>query len=233
MRDMENSASTSNASINLNRLHFPVSSLGFGQRIAIWVQGCSLHCPGCISRDTWQHGSGSIQISQLLTSLEPWLEQADGLTVSGGEPFEQPEALLHLLRWWKQRHHGDILVFSGFSWERLQEQHQALLEIIDVLISDPYVISSEHDLPLRGSDNQRLHKLTPLGRNRYAQLTRQRAMDLCWDGNRLWMAGIPHPDDMVALQDQLRSQGVHFRSSDQEPEETNHERSITKLEVLP
>jgi hypothetical protein len=47
------------------------------------------------------------------------------------------------------------------------------------------------------------------------------------------MAGIPHPDDMVALQDQLRSQGVHFRSSDQEQEETNHERSITKLEVLP
>ncbi len=233
MRDMGDPTTAAGMSINLNRLHFPVHSLGFGQRIAIWVQGCSLHCPGCISRDTWQHGSGTIPVSQLFANLEPWLEQADGLTISGGEPFEQPEALSHVLRWWRHRHAGDVLVFSGFSWERLQHQHAAQLALIDVLISDPFVAAAGHELPLRGSDNQRLHRLTPLARSRYEQLTRQRALDLCWDGHRIWMAGIPHPDDMAALHDQLRSQGVVFRSSDQELEETNQERVVTQLEVLP
>jgi anaerobic ribonucleoside-triphosphate reductase activating protein len=220
-------------SININRLHFPVSSLGFGQRLAIWVQGCSLHCPGCISRDTWQHGSGSIQINQLLENLERWLEQADGLTVSGGEPFEQPDALLHLLRWWKHRHAGDILVFSGFPWERLQKRHAALLELIDVLISDPYEAAAGHELPLRGSDNQRMHKLSALGRSRYEQLTTQRSLDLCWDGNQLWMAGIPRPDDISALHDLLRRQGVEFHSSDQELAESSDQHVFTRLEVLP
>lgn len=233
MPDMENPATAAGLSINLNRLHFPVSSLGYGQRIAIWVQGCSLRCSGCISRDTWQHGNGGVSLSQLFENLEPWLDQADGLTVSGGEPFEQPDALLHVLRWWRHRHQGDILVFSGFSWERLKLMHAAQLDLIDVLISDPYVATAGHELPLRGSDNQRLHLLTPLAQSRYEQLTHKRALDLCWDGHRVWMAGIPHPEDMAALHDQLRSQGVDFRSSDQEIEAMNQESVITLLEVLP
>lgn len=210
------------ATININRLHFPVSTLGFGQRVALWVQGCSLHCPGCISRDTWEHDTGKVALTTLLSNIEPWLQQADGLTVSGGEPFEQPVALESLLRWWRQNHEGDILVFSGYSGEQLQHQHRQILDVIDVLISDPYQADAGHTLPLRGSDNQRLHLLTPLAAHRYGVLSNQRALDLCWDGDRLWMAGIPRPDDLKALHQQLQDQGLAFRSSDQ-----------PTLEVLP
>lgn len=42
--------------IAINKIHFPVSTLGFGQRLGIWFQGCSIRCPGCISRDTWEGG---------------------------------------------------------------------------------------------------------------------------------------------------------------------------------
>lgn len=210
------------ASININRLHFPVSTLGYGQRIAIWVQGCSLHCPGCISRDTWAHGQGQVALSALTTSIACWLPQADGLTVSGGEPFEQPVALEILLRWWRQHHAGDVLVFSGYSSEQLQHRHGQILALIDVLISDPYQAEAGHTLALRGSDNQRLHLLTPLAADRYGVLPSQRALDLCWDGDRLWMAGIPRPDDLQALHQRLQAQGLEFRSSDQ-----------PTLEVLP
>ena len=209
-------------SINLNRLHFPVSTLGYGKRVAIWMQGCSLHCPGCVSHDTWAHGQGQVSFTTLTTNLECWLSQADGLTVSGGEPFEQPLALGWLLRWWRQHHEGDILVFSGYSWEHLSARHAQELALIDVLISDPYQQEAGQTLALRGSDNQRLHLLTPLAAERYEMLSRQRALDVCWDGDRLWMAGIPHPDDMAALQKRLHQEGLAFRSSDQ-----------PALEVLP
>lgn len=208
--------------ININRLHFPVSTLGFGQRVAIWVQGCSLHCPGCISRDTWAHGQGQVALTELTNNIKPWLPQANGLTVSGGEPFEQPVALERLLCWWRQHHEGDILVFSGYSGEQLHRQHGQILELIDVLISDPYQAEAGHTLALRGSDNQRLHLLTPLAAERYGVLPSRRALDLCWDGDRLWMAGIPRPDDLKALHQRLQAQGLEFRSSDQ-----------PTLEVLP
>jgi anaerobic ribonucleoside-triphosphate reductase activating protein len=201
--------------INLNRLHFPVSTLGYGQRVAIWMQGCSLQCPGCISHDTWAHGHGKVPFTTLTTSLASWLSQADGLTVSGGEPFEQPLALACLLRWWRQNHEGDILVFSGYSWEHLSSRYSQLLALIDVLISDPYQQDAGQTLPLRGSDNQRLHLLTPRASERYAVMSRQRALDICWDGDRLWMAGIPYPQDMAALQQRLHLQGLSFRSADQ------------------
>ena len=204
------------ATINLNRLHFPVSTLGFGQRVALWVQGCSLKCPGCISHDTWTPDRGQVPFSQLTATIEPWLKNCNGLTVSGGEPFEQPEALAELAAWWRRRHRGDILVFSGMSWERLCQQHSDVLAQIDVVVSDPYLASAGHDLPLRGSDNQRLHRLTPLAEERYAVIADRRALDLCWDGNRVWMAGIPHPSDLAALHDRLRNQGLDFRSSEQD-----------------
>lgn len=201
--------------IQINRLHFPVSTLGYGQRIAVWVQGCSLACPGCISLDTWEHGRGEISLSALTSQLATWLAQADGLTVSGGEPFEQPKALADLLHWWRQNHTGDTLVFSGYSWEHLKQRHADVLELIDVLVSDPYQAEAGHSMALRGSDNQRLHRLTALANDRYSTLPSQRALDLCWDGDRVWMAGIPHPDDLIQLHQKLRAQGLVFHSSDQ------------------
>ncbi len=39
--------------IELNKAHWPVTVLGPGRRIGLWVQGCSIHCPGCVSQDTW------------------------------------------------------------------------------------------------------------------------------------------------------------------------------------
>lgn len=212
---MQVSHSETNQTININRLHFPVSTLGFGQRVAIWLQGCSLQCPGCISRDTWVHGHGNVAFKALKNNLEHWLLQSDGLTVSGGEPFEQPIALERLLSWWREHHKGDILVFSGLSSEQIERHHSRILALIDVLISDPYQEEADHTLALRGSDNQRMHLLTPLAAQRYRVLPRDRALDICWDGDRVWMAGIPNPADLRELHRRLEAQGVLFQSSDQ------------------
>lgn len=208
--------------IAINKVHFPVTTLGHGRRLGLWTQGCSIHCPGCVSRDTWdaepRHG---IALHELLAGCADWLAQADGVTISGGEPFDQPDALRELLPALRARCAGDLLVFSGYSNEKLFAQHADILALADVLISEPFVAHAGQTLALRGSDNQRVFLLTPLARVRYpADLDQrawepQRRLDLMMEGDDIWMAGIPEPGAMAKLRDKLRALGYDTVTSDQ------------------
>lgn len=205
--------------LSLSRVHFPVTTLGPGRRLGIWFQGCSIRCPGCISADTWGPGQRRLDIDQLLTQLVPWLREADGITLSGGEPFDQFEALLLLLQGLRRQSPVDILVYSGYPLERLQPQLREAQGLIDGLISDPYEERLEQSLALRGSDNQRLTLLTPLGHARLASYERpleaaDKALDLMFDANgSVWMAGIPRRDDLLHLRDLLQEQGHQIQTS--------------------
>lgn len=208
--------------ISLNKIHFPITTLGHGRRVGIWTQGCSIHCPGCISRDTWAPDDGrAVAVAELVDTLAPWLAAADGVTISGGEPFDQPEALGELIAALRQHNQGDVLVFSGYQHEQLFAKHRALVESIDVLISEPFVAGAGQTLTLRGSDNQRVFLLTDLARARYpADLDRspwpvKRRLDLVIEGDAVWMAGIPHPGEMARLRQELARRGFGCSTSDQ------------------
>lgn len=208
--------------ISLNKIHFPLTTLGYGRRVGIWTQGCSIHCPGCISRDTWERDAGRlIEVEELAASLGPWLAQADGVTISGGEPFDQTGALAELITAIRRRHSGDVLVFSGYPHEKLFAEQRALLDQIDVLISEPFDMAAGQTLVLRGSDNQRIFRLTALARARYpADLDRrpwtdQRHLDMVVDGGVIWMAGIPRPGEMARLRKELARRGFDCQTSDQ------------------
>ena len=75
----------------ISRLHYPVTALGPGRRLGVWVQGCPLACPGCIARDTWDPAGGhEVAVADLTAVWQAAVDDgADGLTVSGGEPLEQ------------------------------------------------------------------------------------------------------------------------------------------------
>src|SRR5215218_593389 len=85
--------------IQLNKAHWPVTVLGPGRRIGLWMQGCSIHCPGCVSQDTWPADPATaITVDALVDWCRTTTGSAlDGVTISGGEPFDQPDALLRLL----------------------------------------------------------------------------------------------------------------------------------------
>jgi anaerobic ribonucleoside-triphosphate reductase activating protein len=198
----------------LSRLHFPVTTLGPGRRIGIWFQGCSIRCEACVSADTWAARRGRTSVEAVVEAIEPWLGDADGLTVSGGEPFDQSEALVQLVDAIRKRRDFDVLVFSGYPIERLQAQLGRLDGKIDALISDPYDINAPQTLPLRGSDNQRLHMLTDLGRERFSRyehsngaLTRIFDVMLEDDGTA-WLAGIPGKEDLRRLTEILEATGT-------------------------
>ncbi|HDN2510242.1 MULTISPECIES: 4Fe-4S single cluster domain-containing protein [Providencia] len=198
--------------ISVSRIHFPVTTLGPGKRIGIWFQGCSLRCKGCLSPDTWHVKESYLTVAKLINQIVEWYPVADGITISGGEPFEQPDALFELIREIKQRFQGDILVYSGYEWDVIEDRVKRMNPYIDALISEPFKVEIPQTLMLRGSDNQQLHLLTPLGKTLFKQYQRvitpeDKKLDLAFDEQgRLFLAGIPERDDMSRLSQLLALQ---------------------------
>jgi anaerobic ribonucleoside-triphosphate reductase activating protein len=144
----------------------------------------------------------------------PWIRKADGITITGGEPFDQVGALYALLLAVKQKTNTNVLVFSGYEFHSIQEQITEMSGLIDALISGPYRADVGQTRALRGSDNQVLHLLTPLGREIFADLdaavpTRRIDMMMSSDGS-VYFAGIPAPGDFSALKAILEDAGHRF-----------------------
>lgn len=198
----------------LSRVHFPVRTLGPGARVALWIQGCSIRCAGCVSVDTWEPRAPDISVDDLLVALRPWLARADGVTITGGEPFDQPEGLRSLLRAIRAEHAGDILVYSGRALEALEPLLASYAPCIDAVMADPFDPTAPQTLALRGSDNQRLAVITPLGRERLLRYERCAAdpagvLDIMFDdaSGEVWLAGIPRRGDMRRLATLMKMQG--------------------------
>lgn len=133
---------------------------GLGLRFTVFVQGCHRGCPGCQNPQT-QDFSGGTECS--VTSLVEQLRSnplTDGLSLSGGEPFEQPEGCLALA----QAAHTlgfDVWCWTGETFEVLLQSgtdaQKALLAAVDVLVDGPFVLAERTlSLPWRGSSNQRV-----------------------------------------------------------------------------
>jgi anaerobic ribonucleoside-triphosphate reductase activating protein len=209
-------------SVALSRVHFPVTTLGPGRRLGIWFQGCSLRCPGCISTDTWPRSAEQVSVSDVLASVADYVHAADGVTISGGEPFEQPEALGELLNGLATmlQPGSDVLVYSGFPFASLEPWLSKWPGLIDALISEPFDVQALQTRPLLGSDNQTLNILTQLGRERFAAFQRPRdrsddRLDVMVDEDgTAWLAGIPRRGDLERLQSLLAAQGTTARTTE-------------------
>lgn len=135
---------------------------GPGIRLAIFVQGCSHRCPGCHNPETHDPSGGRpVELSQLMGILNS-CENIDGVTISGGEPFEQPEPVASLAEAIAEKNY-DLILYSGYYFENLQQKAMKdkniyrILSLGMLLVDGPF-IQSECDLtlPFRGSRNQRI-----------------------------------------------------------------------------
>jgi anaerobic ribonucleoside-triphosphate reductase activating protein len=204
--------------VAISRMHFPVTALGPGRRLGLWFQGCSIRCPGCISVDTWEPGRGMVDLDDLLAAIDSFTVVADGLTVSGGEPFDQPGPLAAILRLWRLRSARSVVVFTGREFEELSDWLREHPNLIDAIISGPFRADIPQTLAMRGSDNQRLHVLSDLGREMlpYDEQTdpADRRLDIMFDENGLaWMAGIPARGDILRLRQALAGAGHQIVTS--------------------
>lgn len=163
---------------------------GPGERFVVWVQGCSLHCPGCFNPGLQDAAGGSLTaVAELARSInaEPGIR---GLTVSGGEPLDQPQALSALLR--TVTRSLDIVIFTGYSWEEVLAHpdrcRTALLA--DLLVAGPFRADlATDDQPWAGSANKTVHALT--GRIRPHEFPACRVEALIKPDASLWVTGFP------------------------------------------
>lgn len=151
----------------IKRICYPVTTLGPGLRIGIWVTGCKKNCPGCMSPELQSKEAGrQITVEAILNMLATVDGRVDGVTISGGEPFLQPDELKSLVRGIRERITEDIIVYSGYTLSELKEQSNqsiaAVLENISVLIDGPYVDELNDGMGIRGSSNQNVHVFHPV-----------------------------------------------------------------------
>ena len=137
---------------------------GPGTRFVVWLQGCTLGCPGCFNPTTHDgRGGRDTTVGALAEQLAATVTRGgiEGLSLSGGEPLQQAEAAAALLD--AARALGlSTLAFSGYTLAEIRElpHGPAVLDRLDVLVDGRYVAGERLATGLRGSANQRIHLLT-------------------------------------------------------------------------
>ncbi len=150
-----------NESIYLYRIYHHSIVDGPGRRSVVQVAGCSILCAGCYIPETHLRANGRlVSITEIISEIDEKSGEHDGVTILGGEPFDQPESLEILVKRLKAKGYN-LVIYSGFTLENLLARNsQSINRILaktDLLIDGAF----QHELSLnageyRGSSNQRL-----------------------------------------------------------------------------
>jgi anaerobic ribonucleoside-triphosphate reductase activating protein len=135
---------------------------GPGARFVVWFQGCTLGCPGCFNPTTHDPAGGRrIALDDLIGELTRARPGIEGLSLSGGEPLQQPEAACAVLDAARALQLS-TLAFSGYTLDEIRGLPGGpdVLARLDVLIDGRYVARDRLATGLRGSANQRIQLLT-------------------------------------------------------------------------
>jgi anaerobic ribonucleoside-triphosphate reductase activating protein len=151
---------------------------GPGARVVIWVQGCPLRCPGCFNPDTHNFTDGKwMAVEELAHDILTLGQQIQGVTISGGEPLAQAEALTELLAIVRTQSDLSVVLLTGYAWDEMRpvldqslcdpsSGMPTLLRYLDVLLAGRYDQRQHLASGLRGSANKTVHFLT----DRYSSL---------------------------------------------------------------
>jgi anaerobic ribonucleoside-triphosphate reductase activating protein len=173
--------------------------LGPGKRFVIWVQGCPFNCAGCVAPNWIPIETNRLTSIDDLVRRIAAVPELEGITISGGEPMLQAEALTTLIRRVRNvRPNLSALAFSGFTLEQLLKGASLypgvgdFLKLLDVLIDGLYRADLNNDLGLRGSSNQRVHFLTPRYEKLKDEFERQpREIEVHVLRKEMLMVGVP------------------------------------------
>ena len=130
---------------------------GPGVRAVIWVQGCPIRCRGCFNPQSWSFSPVNLVTADALAEQILALDDIDGVTFSGGEPFAQAAGLADLGDQMKPAGLS-IVTFTGYTHDEIQRDgrpsYLRLLMMTDLLIAGPYLPSCPPVHPFTGSGNQ-------------------------------------------------------------------------------
>jgi len=149
-----------NGTINIHAILKCSGVNGPGNRIVVFFQGCTRNCKGCFNPAT--HSMEPARMLRPADILSNYPDNIEGVTISGGEPFQQPDGLTELLML-SQSYDLSTVVYTGYLIEELLANYalKRPLKFIDALVDGPFEADKlEPTLLARGSTNQRIHLLT-------------------------------------------------------------------------
>jgi len=185
-----------NDGILVNLIAYPVKVLGPGERIGLWTQGCTLACSGCMSMHTWDFDEKKhMSIDDIVSKVRTF--NADSITISGGEPFQQPN-LLVLLKALKRAGIEDIMLYSGYRETYIRKHFSDCLPYIDVLVCEPFIDGDESEAIYKGSENQRMIILNDALLSKYESYAKKSKEKRLQKFNDV-IVGIPYQRDIKAL----------------------------------
>lgn len=156
-----NLSESDSLSIWLYRLYHNSVVDGPGRRTVIQTSGCTIQCKHCIVPRTHRLENGKlVSVSSIVAEVAARRGEHDGVTILGGEPFDQPGAVAELVS--RLKSHGlHITLYSGYTIEQLIRKRlpsiDYILTHIDLLIDGPFIASLKDGAgEYRGSRNQRL-----------------------------------------------------------------------------
>lgn len=134
---------------------------GPGVRTTIFLTGCTLNCKNCFNKEYQDFHFGKVFDEKAFAELMDCLNDDNirGLSVLGGEPFDNLEGLKDLIANVRSKTEKDIWVYSGYTFEELVQKDGAMdvLKNIDVLVDGRFVEDlKDLKLKFRGSSNQRI-----------------------------------------------------------------------------
>lgn len=133
---------------------------GPGRRFVVWVQGCTLACPGCFN--PWTHGpGGDVRTVERTATVALGRDDLDGVTLTGGEPLQQPEAVAEFCARIRPAGLG-IIVLTGFTRREIEDvpARRAAVAAADMVVAGRYNAALRTAGGLRGSANKDYWALT-------------------------------------------------------------------------
>nr|WP_095741484.1 anaerobic ribonucleoside-triphosphate reductase activating protein [Rhodopirellula sp. SM50] len=187
---------------------------GPGRRCVVWVSGCRRRCPGCFQSQFFEFNAGQRVSVDLVADQILAVSGIDGVTLSGGEPFEQNAPLAKLCQRIKDESELTVLAYTGYRLESLlqsRDQYAALLEQLDILIDGEYRQELGGPYLWRGSSNQRIHDLRNKADSRAIEnecVLHSEMIQVAVSGERIVLTGFPGPDVDKRFRQALESRGI-------------------------
>lgn len=170
-------------------------------RLALWVQGCTIRCPGCCNPEMFaQRGGTEMTVEQVLARFDAAAAN-EGVSILGGEPFEQAAEVAAFARGVRARG-KTVMVYSGYRIAELRAQAAANPAVTELIDSTDLLVDGRYDRELPeppppigrrwlGSTNQVMHFLTSAYSAEDERMRDANTVEIHWRDGKLVVNGWP------------------------------------------
>ena len=199
-----------------------VRTLGPGTRFVVWLQGCNRRCKGCMSPESRPIDGGTLISVEYLVNEICSVNDIEGVTISGGEPFLQTEALHELLAGLRKKSNLGVIIYTGFTLDELHGLNNPLIENIisslsDIIIDGEYIEDLNDGTSLKGSANQVVHYIT----DRYLPFQdiyegTSRNVEVFVEDGEAFLVGVPNKETLESWKTAVQMIPVSKRHKNEE-----------------